>query len=166
MEGKEAMKRAAEGLGEVVRVVEYGEAGKKVILPIRNASLALRIPQETLRRMGYKSQGLEIGVKGNSVEIILRGSEASRRQAYLFLYSFVQNLDHPAVLKEILAEREIPRELLSAIEDFAETVAVAKKGVLPDEDVRFLALATYSLFHSLKNRSDLPNPLKVLGNKY
>lgn len=166
MSNIEIMRRSARHWQEVAQMVDLGGMGKKVTFPIREASLALRIPQENLRRMGQRGQSLGIEVRGPSVEVILKGSEIDRKKAYRFLYGFVQNLDKPAALGRFLETNKIPPELLTVIPDFRETVEVAKKSALPDEDYALLAVETYTLWLSLKDKSGLPNPLQVLANKY
>lgn len=145
---------------ELGRVIDYGEIGKKVIFSEVEAALTFGISKDRFEQMAFRGHDLGIAARGGKVEVTLHGTEDGRRRAYVYLYGFVQNLNHPETLRQIV-EKEIPRELLEAIPNFEATVACS--GALPDEDYRLLAFQTYAFWLSLKDKGGLEDPLNVLS---
>lgn len=157
------MKKSSEALKEVTRIIDNGEAGQEVVLPINVAALAFGIKGETLKRLGERDQGIEMEVAGDLLTVRLTGPEAERRAAYTYLYALVQNMNSEAG-RRLVQLAKVPRILTEEIPDFSQTIEVIKGGdcTIPDEDRATLQVYLFAHWLSLKDKTNLHDPFKVL----
>jgi len=157
------MKKSSKALREVTRIIDNGEAGQEVVLPVNVAALAFGIKSETLKKMGEVDQGLEMTVAGDLLTIKLTGSEAERRSAYTYLYAFVQNMNSEAG-RRLVQMAKVPKILTEEIPNFEQIIEVIKGGVctIPDEDRATLQVHLFAHWLSLKDKTNLHDPFKVL----
>jgi len=157
------MRQASAWLKEVTAAINNDQVGSIVTVSLKQASLGLRIPQESLRRLGQRGQSLGINVRGESLTVKLLPSQSDRRQAYRFLYGLIQAA-HQGGGDEILAI-QAPPPLLTEMPKLKETLAVLRQGgYLPDEDIRLLSLQLMVYYETLNDKSNLPHWQNVLGS--
>lgn len=88
----ELMRAAGRRLEEITNLVELGEEGMRVSMPLNEAALVLRIPTAALRTMEERRQELGISVRDSRVDVTLHGGIAERQSAYRFLYGLLQGI--------------------------------------------------------------------------
>jgi len=162
--GPETMRQAGENLGRIRKIVEEGRSEKQVTFPLSEAALTLRIPKRALADLEKRGQVLGVAVENEMVTIKLFGSVSQQREAYSFLYGFLQSL-RDSQGERFLKTKKAPLLLTTENPDFEETLAVVKEGKcdLPDEDLAALHLQLWGRWQSLTDKIDLFPPEKVFS---
>lgn len=159
------MRAASQALKKVIEIVDQGEAGRFVSMPLENASLALRMSAESLRLMGERGQRLGISVKDSRVVVRLLAGPTESKDAYQFLYGLMQSVfDDQARL--FLEELETPPILLKEIPALEETTEVIREGKcsLPPEELKVLGIHLLLRWAALRDREGLFPPANVLSS--
>lgn len=152
-------------LREVSEMANAGTAGKEVELSLTEGSFLSRISIATLEKMAERNQKLEISVVGDKVRVTLRGRERDRRQAYIFLYKFLQALESGGE-GYLLRNISVPAVLLEEMPELGQFIDIIKTGRtdLPEEDISKMTILLSAYWTSLRNKSSLPSPDLVLNS--
>jgi len=158
---KDRMVLAGEQLTEVVRVVDQGQVGSVVVIPLEIAPLVFRLSRETLDQLRAEDHQLRITVNETSVVVNLSGGPASRREGYTFFYGLLQSAAYEQADVFLEAHRP-PDTLLEEIPELEEVIGVFEDGGgLPPEDMARLHIFLTALHLSLDNNEDLERPENV-----
>lgn len=158
----EQMRRAMETLKDVADVIDRGEEGATVSMPLNEAAFAFRIEVDTFRKMGEREQELGISVVDERVVVKLYGGETERREAYQFLFGLTQSIPQ-GTTSVFLESREVPPNLLEKTPGVKGIIEVLKGSALPDEDLVLLQIHLGTLWVGLRNRAGLPDPAEVFS---
>lgn len=152
-------------LRAVSEMANAGTNGKKVELSLIEGSFLSRISIVTLEKMAVRNQQLEISVVGDKVRVTLKGRERDRRQAYLFLYRFIQALGSGGE-RFLLKNISVPTVLLEEMPELGRMIDIIKTGKtdLPEEDISKLTVLLNAYWTSLRDKSSLPCPDLVLNS--
>jgi len=162
--GPETMRQAGENLGKIRKIVEEGRPEKQITFPLSEAALTLRIPKRVLAGLEERGQVFGVAVENEMATIKLFGSVSQQREAYSFLYGFLQSL-RDSQGERFLETQKAPLLLTAENPDLEETIAIIKEGKcnLPDEDLAALHLQLWGRWQSLTDKTDLFPPEKVFS---
>jgi len=162
--GPERMRQAGKNLEKIKRIIEEGRAGNQVTFPLSEAALTLRIPRGVLENLEKKGRTLGVTVEKKMATVKLEGSASQQKEAYSFLYGFVQSFKGGRA-NLFLKTQKAPPLLAEENPDLEEILAVVEKGKcdLPDEDLAALHLQLWGRWQSLTDKNDLFPPQKVFN---
>lgn len=160
--GPERMRQAIQHLKTIKEAVDQGQSGTTIILPLEEASLALRIPVQTLENLRKKEQILRVSVKKDNIIVKLQGGPHQQKEIYSFLYGLIQSFKLSQADKFLKAQ-PAPSSLVEEIPSLKETLTIIEAGKysLNEEDLIALHLQLQARWVSLPDKTDLFPPENV-----
>lgn len=141
----------------IIKVIEKGEEGAELTMPLNVGAVVFRVSINTLQKLRESQLKLGISVENDNLKIQLTG-EKIRRETYIFFYGLLQAIQQEAGLK-FLEQVKIP-ESLKKVPEINDAIEVIKKNkcVLPDEDKLSLQIYLLASWLSLRDKSGLHPP--------
>jgi hypothetical protein len=164
-EQKTYIERAMEDRANLVEMIDRGQVGATVAMPLGYAALISGIGIESWRRMGERGEALKISVVGNQLQFELQFRERTRRQIYELFYGLVAAMGTGSADHYLEKIGEVGKGLLTTIPGFDSeslNVLVGKTHDLGDEDLGLLHLQLFAYYWSLRDRANLNHPKDVL----
>lgn len=158
--GQEIFRAAKLGRQKIGEVIDRGEAGAEVRVPILTATGILGIRRATIEHLGETGQMLGISVMGEQVVFQLLAGQRKIKAAYNELYLVLQGLSGSGEETEILLQRRPLSAILGEVVPEVKSCEgiMASGGYLPPEDVGGLHAVLWGLYLSLANKSGLKRP--------
>ena len=158
--GQNIFRAARLGRQKIGQVIDRGEAGAEVRVPVSTATGILGIQRAIIERLGETGQMLGISVVGEQVIFQLFAGQRKIKTAYNELYLVLQGLDGSGAETEKLLQRRpltaILEEVVPEIKSCEGVMAVG--GCMMPEDISMLHAVLWGLYLSLASKSGLPRP--------
>lgn len=157
------MRSAMDELRQVIEIIDNGETGAVVSMPLDKASLAFRFSRETLEEMGRTKNEVGLRVEGDLLQVTLQASLPDRTAGASFFYGVIQNLRDAKISEQILKTPKMLEKILKAVPEFRETATLIAGGecTIDEEEVKAWHIKYAALWLSLPTRDRLPHPANL-----